>query len=82
MSSYKENLKRNVRQRRLAANLSQKDLGEICKRTDRFISAIETTPRNVTLETLEALSEALNCTIFDLLGPVKSQFTDTVEFPA
>lgn len=77
MSSYKENLRKNVRERRLAAKLSQKELGELCKRTDRFISAIETTPRNVTLETLEVLAEALHCTIFDLLGPAKTQITDT-----
>lgn len=69
MSSYKENLRRNVRERRLAAGLSQRELGKRCHRTDRFISAIETTPRNVTLETLEALAGALDCTVLDLLGP-------------
>lgn len=71
MSSNKENLRRNIRQRRLEAKLSQRALGKLCKRTDRFISALETTPKNVTLETLELLAEALQCTIFDLLGPVR-----------
>ncbi len=90
MSAYKENLRKNVRQRRLAAGLSQRELGKLCRRTDRFISGLETTPRNVTLETLEVLAAALGCTVTDLLGPVKAHVgagkrvkrpTESIELP-
>ena len=71
VSFYKENLRKNIRQRRIAAGLSQTELAKLCRRTNRFISALETTPRNVTLETLEALAGALKCTVPDLLGSIK-----------
>ncbi|MDR3442763.1 MAG: helix-turn-helix transcriptional regulator [Legionella sp.] len=63
-----ENLAKNVRVYRLKNVLSQEQLAEQCGFHRTYIGSIERGERNVTLSTLEILSEALNVSITQLLN--------------
>lgn len=60
-------LAENVRRERRKQNMSQEDLADICNLHRTYIGAIERAERNVTLSTLEALSEGLKITVEKLL---------------
>lgn len=53
---------------RLARGLSQQDLANKTGLTVRYISRLENTAPNVTLEVIEKLTRGLGCTANDLLG--------------
>ncbi|POS62082.1 helix-turn-helix domain-containing protein [Parasaccharibacter apium] len=57
----------NIRRLRLNMDLSQEELADICGYHRTYISSIERSERNITLATLEALSNALNASPSDLL---------------
>jgi len=59
---------KNVRAIRLAQGLSQKNLADRTGLTIRYISRLENTAPNLTLDVIERLSKGLNCEIIDLLG--------------
>jgi transcriptional regulator with XRE-family HTH domain len=59
---------KNLKALRLARGLSQKELSDATGLTIRYISKLENSDPNVTLNVVEKASKALNCTIFDLLG--------------
>ncbi len=61
------NLARNVKKLRLAIGFSQEKLAEECGFHRTYIGSIERSERNVTLSTLEVLSETLNVSIAQLL---------------
>ncbi|MEW6349575.1 MAG: helix-turn-helix transcriptional regulator [Thermodesulfobacteriota bacterium] len=60
-------LARNIRSLRHDRNLSQESLADLCGFHRTYIGSVERCERNVTLSTLEALSDALGVTIQDLL---------------
>ncbi len=63
-----KNIARNVRARRSAANLMQKELAERSGVTPAFICCLEKGEKQPSLGTLEKLAAALGCTISDLIG--------------
>lgn len=60
-------LAENIRQERKKQNLSQENLAYVCNLHRTYIGAIERAERNVTLSTLEALSEGLKTSVEKLL---------------
>ena len=58
----------NVRALRKEKGLSQEELANSCGLHRTYIGSVERGERNVTLSTLEALAEALDVTVIDLLS--------------
>lgn len=58
----------NVRALRKEKGLSQEELANFCGLHRTYIGSVERGERNVTLSTLEALSEALEVTVIELLS--------------
>lgn len=58
----------NVKAIRLSRGLSQQDLADKTGLTVRYISRLENTAPNVTLEVLEKLTKGLGCGPGDLIG--------------
>lgn len=58
----------NVRALRKEKGLSQEELANSCGLHRTYIGSVERGERNVTLSTLEALSEALEVTVIELLS--------------
>ena len=56
----------NVRSQRLARGLSQEKFAEICGLHRTYISDIECFTRNVSLETVQKIADALNVDTFTL----------------
>lgn len=57
----------NVKRLRLTMGLSQEELADICGYHRTYIGSVERSERNITLSTLESLSNALNVSPSDLL---------------
>ena len=70
-TSLKNILAANMRRLRQERNYSQEELAEICGYHRTYIGSIERGERNITLSTLEALSEALGVSPTMLLTPHK-----------
>ncbi|MGB3552088.1 MAG: helix-turn-helix transcriptional regulator [Candidatus Binatus sp.] len=62
-----ERFGRRVRELRQRANLSQEEFAERCDLDRTYISGIERGKRNVALRNIEAIAQALNITISELL---------------
>jgi len=60
-------LAQNIRNYRQEKKISQEELAAICGLHRTYIGSVERSERNVTLSTLEALAEALNVSVADLL---------------
>lgn len=58
----------NVRAIRLARGLSQQNLADKTGLTVRYISRLENTAPNLTLEVIERLLKGLGCSARDLIG--------------
>lgn len=61
-------LGRNCRERRRILHMSQAELGERSGVAASHLSNIEKGRSNPTLEVMEAIAKALNCSVVDLLG--------------
>lgn len=59
----------NIRSRRQSLELSQEAFADICGLHRTYIGAIERGERNVTVNTLARVAEALGCSAIDLLSP-------------
>lgn len=59
---------KNVKAMRLARGLSQQKLADKTGLTVRYISRLENTAPNLTLEVIERLLKGLGCTADDLVG--------------
>lgn len=59
---------KNTKAKRLERGLSQQDLANKTGLTVRYISRLENTAPNITLEVLEKLTKGLTCSINDLVG--------------
>ena len=57
----------NVKNRRLRLGLSQEELADKCGYHRTYIGSIERGERNITVSTIEAVSEALGCEPAELL---------------
>ena len=62
----------NIRLRRQSARLSQEALADKCGLHRTYIGAIERGERNVTVNTLARIAEALGCSAVNLLSPQNS----------
>jgi transcriptional regulator with XRE-family HTH domain len=65
--TIKEIIARNIRKYRAGANLSQEKLAEICLLHRTYIGSVERCERNITVNTLCTLANALNVTVIELL---------------
>ena len=64
-------LAENIRRRRASVGLSQEELAARCGVHRTYIGAIERGERNVTLDTVERIAEALGTPALDLLKSQK-----------
>lgn len=71
----KETIGHNVRQIRHEAGLSQEELAFRSKLHRTYISSIERGERNVSVENIFAIAEALKVRPGDLLNPIPSKGT-------
>lgn len=62
---------KNTKAKRLERGLSQQDLANKTGLTVRYISRLENTSPNITLDVLERLVKGLGCSISDLVGDEK-----------
>ena len=62
-----EDVAKKIRERRKLAGMSQEKLAEMCGLHRTFIAHLERASRNPTIITLYRISEALNCTVSELL---------------
>lgn len=63
---------KNTKAKRLERGLSQQDLANKTRLTVRYISRLENTSPNITLDVLERLAKGLACSIGDLIGDDKN----------
>jgi len=63
----RETVALNVKRLRLIMGLSQEELADICGYHRTYIGSVERSERNITLSTLDSLSNALNVSPSDLL---------------
>lgn len=57
----------NLRNFRISANISQEDFAELCGLHRTYISDIERCTRNVSIDNIERIANALNVSASDLL---------------
>jgi transcriptional regulator with XRE-family HTH domain len=67
--SLRTTLAENIRAFRKSHEVSQEQLADMCELHRTYIGSIEREERNVTLSTLEVLSEALGVSVAQLLTP-------------
>lgn len=69
---------KNVKLIRQTQDLSQKELADRSGLTVRYISRLENSPQNITLDVVERLAKGLNCDPSDILGKeqVNSQINE------
>lgn len=67
----------NVRAARLARQMSQEELAELCGLHRTYVGSVERGERNATLSTLEVLAEALGVSVVALLSPGFHEHTPT-----
>jgi len=65
--SLRETLSENIKLFRKQNSLSQEELAELCGLHRTYIGSVERQERNVTLSTLEVLSNTLKVSVPDLL---------------
>lgn len=65
--SLAQKLSRNAKATRVARGLSQQELADKAGLTVRYISRLENSSPNITLEVLERLAEALDCSVYQLI---------------
>jgi len=68
-SSLRAILAENIRAFRKAHGLSQEGLADLCELHRTYIGSVEREERNVSLSTLEVLSQALGVSVAELLTP-------------
>ncbi|MFC4235913.1 helix-turn-helix domain-containing protein [Thalassospira xianhensis] len=66
----------NIRHRRQMLGLSQEELADNCGLHRTYIGSIERGERNITVNTLQRVAEALSCSVIDLFysGDIENEF--------
>jgi transcriptional regulator with XRE-family HTH domain len=72
-TSLLQTLSTNLRSLRKRQGISQEKLAELCGLHRTYVGSVERGERNVSLSSLEALSEALGVTVPDLLTAPRSE---------
>ncbi|MGE4503508.1 MAG: helix-turn-helix domain-containing protein [Thiomicrospira sp.] len=67
--SIRATLSENIRAFRKKHGLSQEELADLCELHRTYIGSVEREERNVSLSTLEVLSQALGVSVAELLTP-------------
>ena len=62
---------KNIKSIRIARGISQSDLSQSSGLTIRYISRIENSDQNLTIEALENIALGLGCSVLELLGEEK-----------
>lgn len=70
--SLRATLAENIKSFRKEKGISQEELADLCSLHRTYIGSVERQERNVTLSTLEVLSETLEVSVPDLLTSRKS----------
>ncbi len=73
-----EYIRREIRKQRIINNLTQQELADRTSVTKQSISKIERGVLSPSLDTLYDLSDALNCSIFDLLPRNDVEYSDSL----
>jgi transcriptional regulator with XRE-family HTH domain len=60
----------NLRQRRVAAGLSQEAFAHECGLHRTYIGAVERSEKNISIDSMEKIANALQCSLSALLEPV------------
>ncbi|MFA4828842.1 MAG: helix-turn-helix transcriptional regulator [Thermodesulfovibrionales bacterium] len=68
MSNIKKTFGKNIRTYREAKNLSQEQLADLCGLHRTYISHVECGKRNVSIENIEKIAQALRVKISDLFA--------------
>lgn len=71
----REVLTENIKAYRVREGVSQEVFAAQCGLHRTYIGSVERGERNVTLETLQQLSDAMGCTAADLLTPTRRKGT-------
>lgn len=69
-------LSTNLKRLREARGYTQRDLANLCGLTKNYVSYIECATLNISLATLEALANGLDCTADDLLRRPQTSGTE------
>lgn len=67
MPTLREILANNIKQTRQALHISQEDLADLCGLHRTYISDIERSNRNVSIDNIEKIAKALNVSPAELL---------------
>ncbi len=67
MHALREIFAKNIKQRRQTAHISQEQLADLCGLHRTYISDIERSNRNVSIDNIEKIAKALNATPDELL---------------
>lgn len=70
-SKYLQLIALNIRTERLKQNLSQEKLAELANVNRNYVGQIERAENNLTIESLEKISNALNCNIDFTFKPIE-----------
>ena len=73
MSLIRDTIAANVHRIRKARGLTQAQLAEAAGIVQTYVGQIERTGRNLTIDVVEALAEALGVSVVELLTPEESE---------
>lgn len=68
--SARQRFATNLRKYRLEQNLSQEELAQLAGLHRTYIGSVERGERNISIDNMERLALALDCTLVDLLLPL------------
>ncbi len=82
MATIKEVFAENLRAVRTAKGLTQKGLADASGFTQPYLSGLERSQRDPTLEAAGRIADALGVSILRLLRPVKAEPIQPADFPS
>ncbi|MDF2590158.1 MAG: putative BamHI control element [Herbinix sp.] len=71
MNSLREIFSKNIKRLRVEKNISQEELAFLCGLHRTYISDIERATRNVSIDNIEKIADALNVPVVELLKEEK-----------
>ncbi|MGI8469840.1 MAG: helix-turn-helix domain-containing protein [Pyrinomonadaceae bacterium] len=67
---------KNLRKYRAKLNLSQENLADLAELHRTYVGSVERAERNISIDSMERLASALDCTIVELLAEDNEELTD------